>query len=67
MTAHVFVPVPCDVTVDRDDVDIWPFIQAAGYHLNRVEVVLDALASALAQRDAEQAAFDTCRRNRIAP
>jgi hypothetical protein len=56
------IPVPCDITVNRHDVDIRPIIQAADDHLNRVEIVLDALAYALAQRDAERAALDTCRR-----
>ncbi|MBB5747413.1 hypothetical protein [Brevundimonas variabilis] len=62
VTVNVPVPVPCDVSVDRNDVDIRPLIQAAGDHLNRVEIVLDALAYTLAQRDAERAALDTCRR-----
>lgn len=62
VTVEVPIPVPCDITVDRNDVDIRPLIQAAADMLGRVEILLDGLEYVTAQRDAERAALDTCRR-----
>lgn len=57
---EVPVPVPCDVDVVENDVDLAPLIRAAGDHLARVELVLDALAYVTAQRDSERTARKAC-------
>lgn len=59
---RVPIPIPCDIAVDRNDVVIAPMIQSAADMLGRVEILLDALEYVTAQRDAERAALDTCRR-----
>jgi len=59
------VPVPCDVQVVENDVDLAPLVRSADGILPRVEIVLDALEYVTAQRDAERAARKAC--NAVAP
>jgi len=54
------VPVPCNIPVAENDVDLAPLVRSADGILPRVEIVLDALEYVTAQRDAERAARKAC-------